>query len=129
MKSGRYKGCIDVWNFVCSFVPPLPRFDALYELPRKKPRYLSEKRKKNSTSELALSTREIARSNDAKLCLRWKAVANRSNNPLYSFNEVSKGNIKRKKHFNDINEDYSISKVSMHNFSNFDEDEIQEKKM
>lgn len=108
---------------------PSPRFDALYELPRKKPRYLSEKRKKNSTSELALSTREIARSNDAKLCLRWKAVANRSNNPLYSFNEVSKGNIERKKHFNDINEDYSISKVSMHNFSNFDEDEIQEKKM
>lgn len=108
---------------------PSPSLRCSVRAPRKKPRYLSEKRKKNSTSELALSTREIARSNDAKLCLRWKAVANRSNNPLYSFNEVSKGNIERKKHFNDINEDYSISKVSMHNFSNFDEDEIQEKKM
>lgn len=95
MKSGRYKGCIDVWNFVCSLVPPLPlALRALYRLSRKKRRAAisigkkREKKRENCTSELVLLTREIARSNDAKLFLRWKGIANRWNNPLYSFDEI-----------------------------------------
>lgn len=72
----------------------LSLFDALYRLSRKKRRAAisigkkREKKRENCTSELVLLTREIARSNDAKLFLRWKGIANRWNNPLYSFDEI-----------------------------------------
>lgn len=54
----------------------LSLFDALYRLSRKKRRAAisigkkREKKRENCTSELVLLTREIARSNDAKLFLR-----------------------------------------------------------